>query len=58
MRRAGAKVKNHSLNFKEISEAFADGSCDETTIFENRHACQCFGCLGKALPNSINRVMA
>jgi hypothetical protein len=57
MRRAGVKVKNHSFTSKRF-EAFADGSCDETTIFENRHACQCFGGLGKALPNSFNPVMA
>jgi hypothetical protein len=57
MRRTGAKVKNHSFTSKRF-EASADGSCYETTIFENRHACQCFGCLGKALPNSITPVMA
>jgi hypothetical protein len=39
-------------------EVFADGSCYETAIFENGHAGQCFGCLGKALRNSINPVVA
>ncbi|MGB8132327.1 MAG: hypothetical protein WCG81_21245 [Candidatus Angelobacter sp.] len=43
---------------KSRFEAFADGSCDETRIFENRHACQRFGCLGKELSNSIDPVMA
>jgi len=57
MRRARAIVKNHSFTSKRF-EAFADGSCYETRIFENRHACQCFGCLGKTLRNSINPVMA
>jgi hypothetical protein len=57
MRRTGQSEKP-LFYFKEIIEVFADGSCYETTIFENRHACQCFGCLGKALCNSINPVMA
>jgi hypothetical protein len=57
MRRAGAKVKNHSFTSKSL-EDFADGFCYETTVLEDRHAGQCFGCLGKALRNSINPVMA
>ena len=57
MRRVGAKVKNHSFTSKSL-EDFADGFCYETTVLEDRHAGQCFGCLGKALPNIINPVMA
>ncbi|HEX7284578.1 MAG TPA: hypothetical protein VF532_00250 [Candidatus Angelobacter sp.] len=47
-------------HFKEITclEVFADGSCYETTILENGNAGECFGCLGKALSNSINPVVA
>jgi hypothetical protein len=60
MRRAGAMGKSALLFQREqfCFEVFADGSCYETTIFENRHACQRVGCLGKALSNSINPAMA